>query len=58
MDLIQQVPPIKVKGSVVACDGGNERLGHPIEYIKLEGADDEVAVCKYCGLRYVKDTST
>lgn len=52
MDLIQQTEPIKVSGNVVACNGGGGSLGHPIEYIKLEG---EVGVCKYCGLKYVGD---
>jgi len=32
--------------------GIDPALGHPIEYISLDGAGP--AVCKYCGLRYYK----
>ncbi|XP_057456863.1 NADH dehydrogenase [ubiquinone] iron-sulfur protein 6, mitochondrial [Lotus japonicus] len=54
MELINEVPPIKVEGRIVACEGDNNpALGHPIEYICLDLA--EPAVCKYCGLRYVQD---
>lgn len=55
MDMIGEVDPIQVKGNVAVCDGGGGRLGHPIEYIRLDGGDDEVGVCKYCGLKYVGD---
>ncbi|KAL0317867.1 UNVERIFIED_CONTAM: Pentatricopeptide repeat-containing protein [Sesamum angustifolium] len=34
------------------CDN-NPALGHPIEFICLDKED--LAVCKYCGLRYVQD---
>ncbi|KAI4295293.1 hypothetical protein L6164_035354 [Bauhinia variegata] len=54
MELINEVPPIKVEGRIVACEGdSNPALGHPIEFICLDLA--EPAVCKYCGLRYVQD---
>ncbi|XP_027354616.1 NADH dehydrogenase [ubiquinone] iron-sulfur protein 6, mitochondrial [Abrus precatorius] len=54
MELINEVPPIKVEGRIVACEGDtNPALGHPIEFICLDLA--EPAVCKYCGLRYVQD---
>ncbi|KAL5568240.1 hypothetical protein UlMin_024815 [Ulmus minor] len=54
MELINEVPPIKVEGRIVACEGDtNPALGHPIEYICLDLK--EPAVCKYCGLRYVQD---
>ncbi|RDX98185.1 NADH dehydrogenase [ubiquinone] iron-sulfur protein 6, mitochondrial [Mucuna pruriens] len=50
MELINEVPPIKVEGRIVACEGDtNPALGHPIEYICLDLA--EPAICKYCGLR-------
>ncbi|CAN6486630.1 unnamed protein product [Victoria cruziana] len=53
MELINEVPPIKVKGRIVACEGDNNpALGHPIEFICLDLK--EPAVCKYCGLRYVQ----
>ncbi|KQJ95290.1 NADH dehydrogenase [ubiquinone] iron-sulfur protein 6, mitochondrial [Brachypodium distachyon] len=54
MELINEVPPIKVEGRIVACEGdSNPALGHPIEYICLDL--EAPAVCKYCGLRYVQD---
>jgi hypothetical protein len=36
--------------SVWFAAGRDPALGHPIEYICLDG--DHPAVCKYCGLRY------
>ncbi|KAK4362798.1 hypothetical protein RND71_018039 [Anisodus tanguticus] len=54
MELINEVPPIKVEGRISACEGDtNPALGHPIEYICLDLP--EPAVCKYCGLRFVQD---
>ncbi|CAN4085557.1 unnamed protein product [Withania somnifera] len=54
MELINEVPPIKVEGRIAACEGDtNPALGHPIEYICLDLP--EPAVCKYCGLRFVQD---
>ncbi|XP_042055765.1 NADH dehydrogenase [ubiquinone] iron-sulfur protein 6, mitochondrial-like [Salvia splendens] len=61
MELINEVPPIKVEDRIAVCvshlfdftTDSNPALGHPIEFICLE--KDEPAVCKYCGLRYVQD---
>ncbi|XP_051138066.1 NADH dehydrogenase [ubiquinone] iron-sulfur protein 6, mitochondrial [Andrographis paniculata] len=54
MELINEVPPIKVEGRIVACEGDDDpALGHPIEFICLD--KEEPAVCKYCGLRYLQD---
>ncbi|KAG0474752.1 hypothetical protein HPP92_014438 [Vanilla planifolia] len=54
MELINEVPPIKVKGRIAVCEGdSNPALGHPIEFICLDLKDP--AVCKYCGLRYEQD---
>lgn len=63
-ELINRVPVIRVKGDLATCNGGGGALGHPIEcvplyfitlrrYITLVGND--IAVCKYCGLRYQRD---
>jgi len=53
MELINEVPPIKVEGRIVACEGDrNPALGHPIEFICLDLPQPNV--CKYCGLRYVQ----
>ncbi|KAK9671188.1 hypothetical protein RND81_12G012000 [Saponaria officinalis] len=54
MELINEVPPIKVDGRIAVCEGDhNPSLGHPIEFICLDL--DAPAICKYCGLRYVQD---
>ncbi|XP_049349396.1 NADH dehydrogenase [ubiquinone] iron-sulfur protein 6, mitochondrial [Solanum verrucosum] len=53
MELISEVPPIKVGGRIAACEGDSPALGHPIEYICLDLP--EPAICKYCGLRFVQD---
>ncbi|XP_008810156.2 NADH dehydrogenase [ubiquinone] iron-sulfur protein 6, mitochondrial-like [Phoenix dactylifera] len=54
MELISEVPPIKVEGRIVACEGdSNPALGHPIEFVCLD--PEKLALCKYCGLRYVQD---
>ncbi|MCO5551946.1 hypothetical protein L7F22_005453 [Adiantum nelumboides] len=52
MEYINEIAPIPVEGRVVACDGGHDLLGHPVEYISLDS--EEPNVCKYCGLRYVQ----
>ncbi|KAG9454417.1 hypothetical protein H6P81_007321 [Aristolochia fimbriata] len=54
MELINEVPPIKVDGRIVACEGDTDpALGHPIEFICLDL--DTPAICKYCGLRFVQN---
>ncbi|XP_078440454.1 NADH-ubiquinone oxidoreductase-like protein [Wolffia australiana] len=54
MELINEVPPIKVSGRIAVCTGANDAsLGHPVEFICLD--QDEPAVCKYCGLRFFQD---
>ncbi|XP_022744853.1 NADH dehydrogenase [ubiquinone] iron-sulfur protein 6, mitochondrial-like [Durio zibethinus] len=54
MELINEVPPIKVEGRIVACEGDNNpALELPIEFICLDLK--EPAVCKYCGLPYVQE---
>ncbi|KAL3763192.1 hypothetical protein ACHAW5_005089 [Stephanodiscus triporus] len=53
LELVNAVPVIEVSGNIAVCDGGGGALGHPIEYIKLDGRNHEEAVsCIYCGLRY------
>ncbi|CAO1338689.1 unnamed protein product [Diamesa hyperborea] len=52
INLIEETPIIECKDRIVACDGGDEHLGHPKVYINLDkpGAHS----CGYCGLRYEK----
>lgn len=55
--MIADVPPIVVSGTVAVCRGGegvDAALGHPVEYIQLNVTRaGEPETCKYCGLRYV-----
>ncbi len=44
--------PIKTKSSVIRCDGGGGRLGHPAVFLNL-GKEGKI-VCPYCSKRYVK----
>lgn len=43
---------IEVETMTVACDGGNEPLGHPNVYLHLDDATLD-AVCPYCSKRFV-----
>ena len=53
--LVNKIPVIEVAGVTAICDGGGGALGHPLEFIQLNLAKpDKPAICKYCGLRYVK----
>lgn len=51
------VRQIAASDRIVSCwGGGSVALGHPVEYINLDGTTSEdPAVCKYCGLRYHLD---
>lgn len=52
-EYIEQEPIKEVDAVVARCDGGpRPEMGHPVEYIKMQ--DGVVAVCKYCGVRYVR----
>ncbi|KAG2499982.1 hypothetical protein HYH03_002265 [Edaphochlamys debaryana] len=57
MEYISEVPPVKVKGLVVASHGSDDpALGCPVEYISLKGTSlENPAVCKYTGNRYYSD---
>jgi uncharacterized Zn-finger protein len=43
---------IEVESMTVACDGGNEPLGHPNVYLHLDDHTLEV-MCPYCSRRFV-----
>lgn len=46
-------PPIEiihVNDRVVACDGGDEPLGHPRVFLRIE---DKQVVCPYCSRLYI-----
>ena len=52
MNAIVEPPEIlEVTTTVVACDGGNEPLGHPRVFLNM-GEDGSVD-CPYCGRRYI-----
>mmetsp|Transcript_22298 Transcript_22298/g.31508 ORF Transcript_22298/g.31508 Transcript_22298/m.31508 type:complete len:123 (-) Transcript_22298:150-518(-) len=52
-EMIAEVPVIYVQGNTAICTGGDEGMGHPIEYIQLNTVKKgAIATCKYCGLRF------
>jgi len=51
MQMISEVPPIRVHGRRAWCNGGNGPLGHPRIYMDL--LRKEPVPCGYCGLRFV-----
>tara|TARA_Y100000996_G_scaffold409946_1_gene391437 strand:+ start:1876 stop:2052 length:177 start_codon:yes stop_codon:yes gene_type:complete len=36
----------------VMCDGGNEELGHPTVYFKID--KNQEVVCNYCNKKFIK----
>lgn len=54
-DLVNMYPIIMVKTDIAVCDGGGGTLGHPLEYMNMNRQKDGPEVCKYCGLRFMKD---
>jgi len=50
IDLINEVPSVKVNKRVASCDGGGGALGHPKIYINLDQSGPQS--CNYCGLRF------
>ncbi len=48
---MEPVETIFVEEAVVACDGGNEPLGHPRVFLHID--DSRQIDCPYCGRRYI-----
>ena len=46
---IEYVSP---KTDKVMCDGGNEELGHPAVYFKID--KNQVVVCNYCNKKFIR----
>ncbi|KAK8795486.1 hypothetical protein WA158_000143 [Blastocystis sp. Blastoise] len=55
---ISQVPVIEVDKPVVMCDGGAGVMGHPVQYLRVNGPTDKPTTCPYCGLRYKMKAGT
>mgnify|MGYP001268440035 FL=1 len=36
----------------IMCDGGNEELGHPAVYFKID--KNQEVVCNYCNKKFIK----
>jgi NADH dehydrogenase (ubiquinone) Fe-S protein 6 len=54
-EYIDDVPVVEVDGPTAICDGGDPRLGHPIQFIQLNTVrQGKPATCKYCGLRFIQ----
>jgi uncharacterized Zn-finger protein len=47
---IEPTEIIHVDDKVVACDGGDGNLGHPLVYLRIVAQD---VVCPYCSRLYV-----
>jgi uncharacterized Zn-finger protein len=41
---------IKVETTTLACDGGNDDLGHPRVYLTMKNGSVD---CPYCGRHYI-----
>ena len=41
---------IEVETEIVGCDGGDDALGHPLVYLKMEQQGE--VDCPYCGRKY------
>ena len=55
-ELINEMPIVKVRGSVVRCTGVQGMgLGHPVQYLQLDKRHKHTPVtCPWCGMRYMK----
>ena len=47
-----EIIPVPHHVEEVACDGGNEAMGHPRVYYRFDGL--EKVVCGYCDREFVK----
>ena len=64
MPRLSQTPVIEVSEPVVICDGGSflfrvplisvgcGPMGHPMQYLRVNGPNGGVNRCPYCGQRY------
>ena len=43
---------VSPKTDKVMCDGGNEELGHPAVYFKID--KNQVVVCNYCNKKFIR----
>lgn len=52
----QPIEVLQVRESVVTCDGGGGRLGHPKVYLHMQGplgGEARQVICPYCSRLYV-----
>ncbi|KAK8807874.1 hypothetical protein WA588_006362 [Blastocystis sp. NMH] len=52
---LSQTPVIEVSEPIIICDGGMRccgPLGHPMQYLRMNGPNGGVNRCQYCGQRY------
>ena len=43
---------VSPKTNKVMCDGGNEELGHPAVYFKIDKKQE--VVCNYCNKKFIR----
>ncbi|WP_419758135.1 zinc-finger domain-containing protein [Acidisoma sp.] len=54
--LMKPIEVLQVRESVVTCDGGGGRLGHPKVYLHMQGplgTEARQVICPYCSRLYV-----
>ena len=49
---LSQNPVIEVSEPVIICDGGCGPMGHPMQYLRMNGPNGGVNRCQYCGQKY------
>ena len=43
---------VSSKTDKIMCDGGNEELGHPAVYFKID--KNQEVVCNYCNKKFIR----
>jgi uncharacterized Zn-finger protein len=41
-----------INNTTTSCNGGNNELGHPLIYLKIENPNNEI-VCPYCSRKFI-----
>ncbi|CBK21673.2 uncharacterized protein [Blastocystis hominis] len=49
---LSQSPVIEVSEPVIICDGGCGPMGHPMQYLRVNGPNGGVNRCPYCGQKF------
>ena len=47
-----EIEYVSASTNTIMCDGGNEELGHPAVYFKID--KNQEVVCNYCNKKFIK----